>query len=312
MKCSIIDPPSASITSRHPFSILLIKVCMRRWYMLAKALCKMRWNSSKEVSSFTFLLAFRLMLSQRFSMAGDAVGGSCRPFHTLNAISSRSIDRPTICWRGVGAARRAVCSSHRRRVFLYGRQCKTSSCSCRRSVSGGKWHWAYGMDEWSARSPGCNPIENLWDNIKRKANMKVKDDTSLEQFQRILQRAWANLDQRRIQTLINSMLKRCREVIEADGGPINYWTLHSLWCLLKVKHRVTCNKWCLKVQKHAWFSCYSCRSWHKSQKCKIFPHTFCHKMHDFTPTMPSIGRHVPFIVCVRKVHIHYRLNDQNR
>ena len=76
--------------------------------------------------------------------------------------------------------------------------------------------------EWPARSPDCNPIVNLWDNIKRKANKKVKDDTSLEEFQRILQRAWANLDQRRIQTLINSMLKRCREVIEADGGPINY------------------------------------------------------------------------------------------
>ena len=140
--------------------------------------------------------------------------------------------------------------------------------------------------ELPARSPD-------WDNIKRKANKKVKDDTTLEEFQRILQRAWANLDQRRIQTLINSMLKRCREVIEADGGPIN-WTLHSLWCLLKVKHRVTCNKWCLKVQKHAWFSCYSCRSWHKSQKCKIVFHTFCHKMHDFIP-MPSIGRHIPFI-----------------
>ena len=165
--------------------------------------------------------------------------------------------------------------------------------------------------EWPARSD-CNSIENLWDNIKRKANKKVKGDTSLEEFQRILQRAWANLDQRRIQTLINSMLKGCREVIEADGGPINYWTLHSLWCLLKVKHRVTCNKWCLKVQKHAWFSCYSCRSWHKSQKCKIFFHNFCHKMHDFTPTMPSIGRHIPFIFYVRKFHIHYRLNDQNR
>ena len=128
--------------------------------------------------------------------------------------------------------------------------------------------------EWPARSPDCNPIENIWDNIKRKANKKVKDDTSLEEFQRILQRAWDNLDQRRIQTLINSMLKRCREVIKADGGPINYWTLHSLWCLLKVKHRVTCNKWCLKVQKHAWFSCYSCRNWHNSQKCKIFSTPF--------------------------------------
>ena len=76
--------------------------------------------------------------------------------------------------------------------------------------------------EWTAIFPDCNPIENLWDNIKRKANKKVKDDTSLEEFQRILQRAWANLDQRRVQTLINSMLKRCREVIEADDEPINY------------------------------------------------------------------------------------------
>ena len=48
---------------------------------------------------------------------------------------------------------------------------------------------------------------------------------------------------------------------------------------------------------------------HKSAK-KI--HTFCYKMHAFTPTMPSIGRHIPFIFCVRKFHIHYRLNDQNR
>ena len=38
----------------------------------------------------------------------------------------------------------------------------------------------------------------------------------------------------------NNTLKRCREVIEGDGGPINYWTLHSLWCLLKEKHGVTC------------------------------------------------------------------------
>ena len=37
----------------------------------------------------------------------------------------------------------------------------------------------------------------------------------------------------------NNMLKRSREVIEKDGGPINYWTLHSLWCLLKEKHGVT-------------------------------------------------------------------------
>ena len=46
-----------------------------------------------------------------------------------------------------------------------------------------------------ARSPECNPIENLWHNIKQTAN-KVKDGTSLEEFQRILQRGlgptWIN------------------------------------------------------------------------------------------------------------------------
>ena len=46
---------------------------------------------------------------------------------------------------------------------------------------------------------------------------------------------------------------------------------------------------------------------HKSAR---FFHTFCHKMHDFTKTMLSIGRHIPLIFCVRKFPIHYRLNDQ--
>ena len=167
MKCSIIDRPT--ICFDHQFiSILLIKVCMRRWPRLAQALCKMRWISP-----------------------GDL-----------------------------------------------------------------------------ARSPDCNLIKN-------------------------------------------NILKRCREVIEGDGGPINYWTLHSMRCLLKEKHGVTFNKWCNKW-KHVWFPCYSCRSWHKSQKCEIFFHTFCHKIHDFTKTVPSICRHIPLIFCVRKFPIHYCLNDQNR
>ena len=85
--------------------------------------------------------------------------------------------------------------------------------------------------EWPARSPDCNPIENLWDNIKRNANKKVKDDTSLEEFQRILQGAWANLDQRRIQTLINSMLKRCREVIESSKQMVDLSIIeHFIHC----------------------------------------------------------------------------------
>ena len=73
---------------------------------------------------------------------------------------------------------------------------------------------------------------------------------------------WVNVAYKRWSTV-------CWLVIEADSGPINYWTLHSLWCLLREKHGVTCNKWCNKW-KHVWFPYYSCRSWHKSQKCEIF------------------------------------------
>ena len=94
---------------------------------------------------------------------GVAVGGSCRPFHTLNAIFLQKL---------IGDS-----STVRSCIVVHKDKLVSDGCCIRHD---------------------CNPIENLWDNIKRKANKKVKDDTSLEEFQRILQRAWANLDQRRI------------------------------------------------------------------------------------------------------------------
>ena len=127
----------------------------------------------QEVSSFTFLLAFRLMLSQRFSILQDPP--TATPSRTSGITSSR---KPTRRWRT---------------IHLW----RNSNAFCRESLG----------------QPGST--------------------------------SHANSDQQ-------DMMKRCREVIEADGGPINYWILNSLWCLLKVKHRVKCNKWCLKVQKHAW------------------------------------------------------------
>ena len=133
----------------------------------------------------------------------------------------------------------------------------------------------------------------------------------LEEFQHIFQKAWANLNQHRIQTLISS--NYAEEVLRGDQsrrwtvyGPMNYWTLHPQWCLLKVKHRVTCGKWYWKVQKHAWLSTYSSRILHKSRECNFHFHTVCHEMHDCTSTMTSTGRHIPFILCVRKLPIRYR------
>ena len=69
------------------------------------------------------------------------------------------------------------------KTSLYGRQCKTPSCSSRRSVveENGIEHM-----EWPAKYPDCNPMKKLWENIKRKANKKVKDDTSLAMFGGVL------------------------------------------------------------------------------------------------------------------------------
>ena len=107
------------------------------------------------------------------------------------------------------------------------------------------------------------------------------------------------------------MLKRCREVIEGDGGPINYLILHSLWCLLKEKHGVTCNKWCINGDMcDSLVIRVEADTNHKSARFLFTPFVIkcmisqkqCHQF---------IGRHIPLIFCVRKFPIHYRLNDQN-
>ena len=155
----------------------------------------MHWNSSKEVSSFTFLLAFRLMLSQMFLIglqSGDLAGYSIRsmPFSSRNWLATRAR------W---GLALSSIKTNSSLMAAVYG----TSATPTPRQHKVGRSIDLEGNGiermEWPARSPGCNPIENLWDNIKRKANKKVNYDTSFEDFQRILQRAGANLDQRRIQ-----------------------------------------------------------------------------------------------------------------
>ena len=67
--------------------------------------------------------------------------------------------------------------------------------------------------KWPGRSPDCNLIENLWDEIKNEAARKVKEHTSLQDLRCMLRRSWANLGQQRICTLVNIMHKRCIEVI---------------------------------------------------------------------------------------------------
>ncbi len=52
--------------------------------------------------------------------------------------------------------------------------------------------------EWSSKSPDMNPIEPLWDVLKRKVNKKIKDNTTIHQLERLIVRAWEGIDQQTI------------------------------------------------------------------------------------------------------------------
>ncbi len=49
--------------------------------------------------------------------------------------------------------------------------------------------------DWPAKSPDLNPIEHLWDQLKRSADKRVNENTTLNSLRRILQREWEGLDQ---------------------------------------------------------------------------------------------------------------------
>ena len=74
--------------------------------------------------------------------------------------------------------------------------------------------------EWPTQSPELNPIENFWEIVDKKierANVK----TSEELFEQI-EKAWREIDMRIVESLIESMPRRMKAVIESKGGPTKY------------------------------------------------------------------------------------------
>jgi transposase len=75
---------------------------------------------------------------------------------------------------------------------------------------------------WPACSPDLNPIEHLWDEIKRRLRKRRPPIVTLNQLRGALQDEWENIDEALIQTLIESMPRRIRAVIGARGGHTRY------------------------------------------------------------------------------------------
>ncbi|KAJ8737451.1 hypothetical protein PYW08_000046 [Mythimna loreyi] len=76
--------------------------------------------------------------------------------------------------------------------------------------------------EWPARSPDMNPIEHLWDELKRRIRARDPAPETLSQLQDAIQEEWDNIPQHVIVTLIRSMKNRMEAVIRAQGGNTSY------------------------------------------------------------------------------------------
>lgn len=76
--------------------------------------------------------------------------------------------------------------------------------------------------EWPACSPDLNPIEHVWDMMGRQIRARNTPISSLKALPNALVEEWNNIPQENIQALIESMPRRCQEVIRAHGGNTRY------------------------------------------------------------------------------------------
>ena len=75
---------------------------------------------------------------------------------------------------------------------------------------------------WPAQSPDLNPIENFWQDLKRRLRLKnYKSKNKIELFD-LLKEEWFNTNPEKINKLIDSMPRRVDAVLKSGGNPTRY------------------------------------------------------------------------------------------
>uniref|UniRef100_A0A8R1HYZ1 DDE_3 domain-containing protein n=1 Tax=Caenorhabditis japonica TaxID=281687 RepID=A0A8R1HYZ1_CAEJA len=74
--------------------------------------------------------------------------------------------------------------------------------------------------EWPSQSPDLNPIEHMWE--ERKRRLKVVRASNANQKFAQLEAAWKSIPMTVVQTLLDSMPRRCQAVIDAKAYPTKY------------------------------------------------------------------------------------------
>ncbi len=69
---------------------------------------------------------------------------------------------------------------------------------------------------WPSMSPDLNPIEYLWDILKRK--VEEHKVSNIHQFRDVIMEEWKRNPVATYEALVNSMPKRVKAVLENNGG----------------------------------------------------------------------------------------------
>jgi hypothetical protein len=98
-------------------------------------------------------------------------------------------------------------------------------------------------------SPGLSPIEQLWDEIGRRARHHQNSPKTLQELRDALVHEWNNIPEAFIKRLIGSIRRRCEAVVAARGGHTRYWTpqtsiLHDNFCLSMICSDNNVDKFC--------------------------------------------------------------------
>jgi transposase len=76
--------------------------------------------------------------------------------------------------------------------------------------------------DWPARSPDLNPIENLWATMARRVYGDGKQYDDMNELRQAVLAAWDSITLDEIRTVIDSMPRRCIQVVERKGDKTNY------------------------------------------------------------------------------------------